>query len=380
MNVLYIVSRYPHPYQTFVQREIDAVRRCGVHVAVTAIVGGPWRPAAAVRWFFRRPRTWLALVGRILADTAWRPRVCAKSLAAFARGCAVADAIRPHPPDAVHAHWATYPATAALAVAGFTSVPFSFAVHAYDVFQTRTLIPFKVRSARFVVVNCRYTRDELCRLYPPLERDKLILLYNSLDARAFALQPAQPAAPPVVLGIGQLVATKGFHVLIEAFARLRAAGRTAVLRLVGTGPEQARLAALAARLNVAADVRFDGFLEPGQVQTLLRTAAVLAMPCVHPRRGSHDALPNVILEAQAAGVPVVASALFGIPEVVADGRTGLLVAPHQPAELAAALRTVLDNPALAAGLAKAARQQAEVLFDGSRNGATLVGLFKERRS
>jgi len=343
-------------------------------------VGGPWRPAAAVRWFVRRPRAWLALVGRLLADTAWRPRVCAKSLATFARGCAIADTMRRNPPDHVHAHWATYPTTAALAVSAFTAIPFSFAVHAYDVFQTRTLIPFKTASARFVVVNCRYTRDELCRLYPALDRDKLVLLYNSLDARALAAAPAQPAAPPVVLGIGQLVPTKGFHVLIEALARLRGVGREVVLRLVGSGPERARLVRLAARLGVAEHVRFDGFRDPGEVRALLRTAAVLAMPCVNPRRGSHDALPNVILEAQAAGVPVAASALFGIPEAVEDGRTGLLVAPNRPAALADALRRLLTDRALAAGLTAAARTQAQVLFDGARNGATLVDLFKDCRS
>lgn len=156
---------------------------------------------------------------------------------------------------------------------------------------------------------------------------------------------------PYVLGLGRLEAQKGFDVLIEAHARL---GRPDLdLLLAGEGSARAALEGLVRARGTGDRVRFLGSTDRPASLALLRGAAVVACP------SRFEGLPLVCIEALAAGRPVVATAVNGIPELVHDGETGLLVPPDDPAALAAALARLLDAPELAARLAAQGRLQAE---------------------
>ena len=401
MKVAYFVSRYPQPCQTFVQREIRGVIAAGVCVTVFPIVSPRRRvrtsagargalpveviytqglSAGCIRWALyylgRQPETCLRLLGMIIRDTWRRPLDLAKSLVSFHKSFALAAAVRAMDCDHIHAHWSSHPATAAMVVSKLTGIPFSFAFHAYDLFATRILLRRKLREASLAVLNCRHNWDYLLRLYPDTDTRKLVLLYNGLDLERFGKQARLgDKARPLLLVIGRLVASKGFDCFIEACRLLAEDGRSFRGVIIGDGPEKARLRSLVRKHGLEDSVELLGEKPVEAVLGYLGQAALLAVPCVQPRRGSHDALPNVIMEAQAARVPVVASNLFGIPEIVKHDVTGLLVPPGEPRALKLAMARLLDDAALGPRLAARARQELAREFDIHANGARLAALF-----
>jgi glycosyltransferase involved in cell wall biosynthesis len=159
---------------------------------------------------------------------------------------------------------------------------------------------------------------------------------------------------PLVLGLGRLVAKKGFGTLLAAWPEVLAHHPQATLAIVGYGDLRAELEAQAARLGLAGSVRFAGQLESQRAAAYLAAADVFALPIV---REGVDGLPNVLLEAMGAGLPVVASLVAGVPDVIDDGVHGLLVAERDPDALAAAIVRLLDDRKLAAALGAAARSR-----------------------
>jgi glycosyltransferase involved in cell wall biosynthesis len=153
--------------------------------------------------------------------------------------------------------------------------------------------------------------------------------------------------PPTVLAIGRLVPKKGFDVLVEAAARLEVAADVVI---IGDGPCRADLQALVDRLGAGRRIRLLGAVDHAGTLSWLRRASVLAGPFRIDEEGDRDSMPVVVKEAMAAGLPVVASDEVGVPEMVEDGRTGILVPPGDPEALAAALDSVLADPARAAAM------------------------------
>jgi glycosyltransferase involved in cell wall biosynthesis len=171
--------------------------------------------------------------------------------------------------------------------------------------------------------------------------------------------PAQPSRPNLVLFLGRLEPAKGVFDLLEALAAVRGAVPDVRLVCAGDG-DRVGVARYAERLGIADAVKFTGWVGPSGKRALFEAAAVFALP-------SYDeALPVSLLEAMAAGVPVVASAVGGIPEVVADGVSGCLVAPGDKASLERALRRLLTDGELAARIGAAARETARLRFAPER--------------
>jgi glycosyltransferase involved in cell wall biosynthesis len=174
--------------------------------------------------------------------------------------------------------------------------------------------------------------------------------------------PVEPAARPVdeapgyLLFVGRLRIRKGVEVLLEALRSLRATQPGACLLVAGDGEHRASLERRAAELDLGSAVRFLGRCDAGRVRGLLRGACALVVPSIY------EGMPLVVLEAMEAGVPVIASRVSGIPEVVADGRTGWLVPPEDPERLAAALEAALADPEEARRRGEAGRRRVEDEF------------------
>jgi glycosyltransferase involved in cell wall biosynthesis len=305
-----------------------------------------------------------------------------KSLLAFSRGIAIAGIVESGGYEHIHAHWSTYPATAAMTASLLTRIPFSFAFHAYDLFDTRILLRRKLDAAAFAVLNSQCSVTYLQQIHPTVDNRKLVLLYNGLDLDPMASRrdgSRKRTSPPLILGIGRLVRTKGFRYLLEACHLLADEGRSFRLILIGAGPEEARLRSLVRRYQLENVVQFAGQLTEDKVSEQLSQAEVLVAPSLDPGSGSHDVLPNVILEAQASGIPVVATNVFAIPETVIDGTSGLLVPQEDAPALKQAIAHLLDDFDHAARLAETAKKNLRQNFDIHRNGARLLGLFQSAR-
>jgi len=209
-----------------------------------------------------------------------------------------------------------------------------------------------------------YARDRTGRQLG-LDPRRTVTIYNGVDLDRFRWvpRPAGATARPTILVVAHLIPEKGVDVLLRAFALLE--DPEARLIVVGDGPEQAGLRALAASLGIDARTEFAGLRD--DVPSCLQTAEVFVHPAVWA-----EAFGWTIAEAMASGCVVVASRTGGIPELVEDGQTGLLVEPHDPKAIAAALNRVLASPDLRRRLAAAARRRVEERFSLQRCAAQHV--------
>lgn len=202
----------------------------------------------------------------------------------------------------------------------------------------------------------RLERTDICA-------DKLHVLYNGIDTEHFtpgapegATALGLPSDAPVIGTLGRLEPQKGITYLLEATAML--AGRWPVLTVLiaGQGSLREELKAKAKALGVVNHVRFLGFIPVREAVDFLRLLDVFVLPSRWETFGLAAA------EAMAVGVPAVVANVGGLPEVVADGETGLVVPPHNPEALAAAIERLIQNDQLRQCMARAGRQRVEALF------------------
>jgi glycosyltransferase involved in cell wall biosynthesis len=260
--------------------------------------------------------------------------------------------------------------------ARFAGLSYTFTAHAKDIFHESTRredLERKLRDAAGVVTvsdyNVSYLRSEYGGAAAGVRR-----IYNGIDLEAFSYK-APVNRRPSILAIGRLVEKKGFGDLLQACARLAAQGRPVDCRIIGAGPLEAELRAHAARLGVDTSVVFPGPRPQSEIMREIAQASVCVVPCVLGSDGNRDGLPTVLLEAMSLGTPCVATPVTGIPEIIHDGITGLLIPEHDPGALAAAIERLLDDEALRCRLARHARELIEREFDIDRNTERLRELF-----
>jgi glycosyltransferase involved in cell wall biosynthesis len=397
--IAYLGRVLPVLSETFVVREIAALRSLGVRIKPFSLYppdqkvvhpeapglarevevlyrpASPWFWLAHLFFLLRHPgRYWHCLVRYALrAPEPWRNR--RRCLAFFVVAPYTAWHLRRAGVQHLHAHFANAPASVALPAAHLAGISFSFTVHAYDLFIDRLLLPAKLEAAAFVASISRYNLDFLQANFPAAAaRARMALVRNGIDPERFRPQPHAIGNPPLVLAVGRLVETKGFHVLVEACARLRQVGRACHCLIVGEGPEAKRLKQIVGDLELDDWVELPGRLQPEELLPVFRRADLLAMPaCI--RDGDQDGIPTVLIEALAMEIPVVATRVSGIPELVIDGRTGLLVDSNDPAALAAAMARLLQDRGLARRLAAEGRQLVVSEFNSRRSAARMLELF-----
>lgn len=276
----------------------------------------------------------------------------------------------------LHAHFASAATTVARAAAAIAGVPYSFTAHAKDIFHDSVDpedLERKLAGAHHVVTVSDYNLAHLRERFPTA-CSRLVRVYNGLDLDRFP-RSAEDRAPGVV-AVGRLVEKKGFSVLVQAVAELRRAGRDVRCSIVGGGELATALAEQVDRLGVRDLVTLTGPLPQSGVASIVAGTQVLAAPCVIGSDGNADGLPTVLLEALAVGTACVSTTVTGIPEVVRDGETGMLVPPGDPVALAASVRRLLDDAALRTHLADAGRLLVESQFDGRRQARELRSLVE----
>jgi glycosyltransferase involved in cell wall biosynthesis len=383
--VAYALTKYQQPSQTFVENEIRELRRRGVDVRVVSVERGEvdrsdddrvrylddlgdrraWLPHHR-RWAQRSPRAYarfLREVVRYRSEAGSRPEQLP-----WWRLPAVATELRAAGVVAVHAHFGWSGATAAACLGALLGVPWSVTLHAKDIFAKRQNLAAKVHGADVVVTVCDYNRRWMAT-HLDLTRPMQVL---TCGVEAPADDDERPKEVDVVT-VGRLIPKKGVDTLLRAAARL---DPVPSVEVVGDGPERAALEALASALGIAASVRFRGSLSHDEALDRIRAGRVFCLPCRLTADGDRDAVPTVIVEAMMRGVPVVATDVVGIPELVGDD-AGILVPPDDDAALAAALRELLGDPGRAAALGKGGAERARAEFEVGRQTerlATLLGV------
>lgn len=205
-------------------------------------------------------------------------------------------------------------------------------------------------------------------LCPPPEWDKLVVVHCGADLDRYRLRATPPTGDRElsVICVGRLVARKGQAILLEA---LSAMGGAPTVTFVGSGPGAAELEALAAQLNLTGRVTFAGPRSQDEMPGLLSGHDVFCLASFS------EGVPVVLMEAMATGLPVVSTPIAGIPELIADGTTGLLVAPGRVDLLAEGLTRLQADPDLRARLSHGGRDAVERAFDAEKCAAELAGVF-----
>ena len=283
----------------------------------------------------------------------------------------------------LHAHFAHAPTTVTWLAARITGLSFSFTAHAKDIYDASHnpagLLRRKLEAAEFVVTCTEANRTHLAGIAPAAHIHRV---YHGLNAELTGLldgappHPARDHGPLRVVSVGRLVPKKGFDVLVEACALLVAEGVDVRCRIIGPSDEaEPALRDLIAARGLAGVVDLVGPMRQADLAREYADADVFALPCRILDSGDRDGIPNVLVEALAAGLPVVTTPISGITELIVDGETGLLVEPDDPTALAGALaRLRADRPLVARLAANGARQVRE-RFDGDRLARQLADLF-----
>jgi len=357
--LLYVLKRFPRLSQTFVLNELLELERQGVDVGVLARAGADE-----------------ALSHGALATLRARVQYLPDS-----KGDAeLVEAVRHLRPGHLHAHFATWGARAAHLAGTSTGVPYSFTAHARDIYGDHVddaALVERIAGARFVVTVTEFNRRYLTALMDDAGAPgRIVRIYNGVDLDALAPRGVERDRD-LVVSVGRLIEKKGFHELVAAIDTVRGSRPAVRCVIVGEGPDRAALEAQIAERGLEPHLSLPGAMRQQEIATLVERAAVFALPCVVAADGDVDALPTVILEAMALGTPVVSTAISGIPEMVQDGRTGLLVGERDVPALAAALDRLLGDVAERARFATAARAVVAERFDLRRNVATLRGLFTD---
>ncbi len=398
MKIGYLFSRYPVPSQTFCDTEMRALEDAGAEVEVFScspplasfrhdpagrprgpvFYAPPERGLAWERAAAQARGTWPAGLIRD-HETRFGPRhdPAKRSLHAVHFAALMAKRGIGH----VHVHFAGHAAHTALLLHAIAGLPFSFTAHAQDFLVdlgNDDLLREMCEQAAFVVAVSEFSRRALVEKCPASE-PKIFRVYNGLPLSAWPLGKAEPspAGPLRIFSAGRLIEFKGFDDLIEACDLLRERGVDFHCGIAGEGPMRAALEGQIARLGLKGRVRLLGLAPRSQVAAQLAEADVFALACRVDAAGACDVLPTVILEAMAAGKPVVSTRLAAVPEMVEEGVTGFLAAPGRPQEIADALARLAGDPPLRARMGQAGRARMESVFTAESASARLLGLFSK---
>ena len=390
-EVAYLFERFPSFGQTFCYREVAELERQGTTVHVFSIrrpVDEPaedWDRSLVERvHYLPEEKSLVAEVDRMLKTNAVpdRARAAVKEwgrqsdFLRLYQALYVGVRLQEKGVRRIHAHFAGMAARTAYWINEFFGIPYSFTAHANDIFAPRDFVVSLAKligNAAAVVTVGDYAVRSLQEQFPE-SAAKIHRVYNGVDLARFAVTDFR-SAPPEIISIGRLIEKKGFSDLISACALLRSRGQEFQCIIIGEGPLEESLRAQIAEENLKPCVTLSGPQTQAQIAQRLAHATVFALPCTHETGGGMDNLPTVIMEAMAAGLPVISTPLAGIPEMVEDEANGELVPDRDPAALAAAIEKLLDDPERARRLGDRSRQIAKEKFSIETSARELLELF-----
>ena len=292
--------------------------------------------------------------------------------------------LKDHHPSLIHAHFGIE-GVSALPLRRRLRIPLVTTFHGFDATLATYALLCSPAWLHYPLLRHKLAREgDLFLCASSFIRDRVLALgfpearththYIGVDCRE--IQPRDPAEEePAILHVARLVDVKGTRHLLRAFASLAPRYGGVQLVIIGDGPLRRSLQALAEALKVQDRVRFLGALPHAQVLAWMRKAAMLVLPGVRTATGRAEGLGLVLLEAAATGVAVIGSRVGGIPEVVVDGHTGLLVPERDEGALAESLAALLDDPARRHRMGAQGRALAEQRFDIHQQSAALESLY-----
>jgi glycosyltransferase involved in cell wall biosynthesis len=419
MRIAYVLSRYPKVSHTFIWREIAELRSQGFEVDTfslwrtqaqdllssadreayeTTFALRPPDPRGYLRAHARalgRPLAYLGCLRHALRLSSPGLKSRLNALLWFAEAILVAERCRRRGVEHVHAHFAGAPAAIASLAARFSrraksgkgADSWSFTVHGPVEFFD-PLLRDKVEDAQLVVCISDFARSQLMALVDESHWGKLHVVHCGVDIPAYRskLEAAAQASPAADRGVGEddsqgatkllcvgrIVSLKGHAILLQAVSELVHAGAAVRLTIVGDGPRKNDLTGYARTLGLTDEVEWTGTLAQEELPLLYAEADVFCLPSFA------EGVPTVLMEAMLTETPVVTTTIAGVPELVEDGVSGVLVPPGRAEAIAAAVAHLMGDAALRSRMGAAGRRKVELEFDCRISARQLAAIFRDQ--
>jgi colanic acid/amylovoran biosynthesis glycosyltransferase len=370
MKIAYLTNCFGIQSHTFIRREIAELNKLGIEVELFGIheemsdrLTPPERalverttylyPLPILRiiylnlfWMLFRARRYWPTLWTALTNKEPQLKQRLKLVYHFFIAPYLADAMAQKKVEHIHAHFLNVSSTMAMYASLLTGIPYSITVHSAGTKNAPHIIgiPLKLKYAQFLVMISHYNIDYFDAIYPCRDKSSVVRCGMDLDhypfRTALQLKAESGQGAPRILAVGRLVEKKGFEYLIDAvgIVKTRHPQVPFKLEVVGSGPLEEHLKRKVAELGIQDSVIFYGPASTDEVRDKMLDSTVVVVPSVTGRSGEMEGIPVVLMEAMALGVPVISTQHSGIPELVRNGETGVIVGERDAEALALALQ------------------------------------------
>lgn len=373
-NIAYLLLHFPYLTETFVAEEIRVIRELGFNVHIISLLeagDGPIQPASeellrftwyspgiislyslrsVLYYLLKSPRKFLKLVIDILSQPYNMDiSLFFKRGVIFIKAANAAFYLKDKNVTGIHSHFAWLSGAATYICSALLKIPFTVTTHAYDIFASNDLLPLVCKKAIHVVTiseyNKRYLMDQV-----EIPSSKISVIHcgvksSNLD-NPFIKKGTTSEKAIKYLSVGSLITKKGHNYLIDACDHLKQRGIDFVCNIVGTGPDHNDLQNQINEHGLQNQVNLLGAMLSGDLKFEFNNHDVFVLASVRSNLGDQDGIPVVLMEAGAAGLPLISTNISGIPEIVVDGKTGIMVEPEDSLALADAMQKLANNPDL----------------------------------
>jgi glycosyltransferase involved in cell wall biosynthesis len=399
-KIAYIMSRFPHLPETFILREMIELERFDWEVVLyplivqdqallhedaqawmTRVRRSRWMSGgilvANLKRVVKQPIRYVSTFLRMVWESLTSPKYLLRSLLLFPKIVYMAQEMQADQITRIHAHYATYPALAAWIIYQFTEIPYSITVHAHDIYVDRSMLASKVRDAAFVVAISEFNRRFLGEHLGDWAIQKTHVIHCGIQPEWYTPnQAAKNNRRFEIVSIGSLQPYKGQRYLIEACQLLRQQGIDFHCRVIGDGQLRSELQHLIDNKDLKDHVELTGSIPQESIAKILPQADCYIQPSIITPSGKMEGIPVSLMEAMASGLPVVATDISGISELVRDGQTGWLCPPENPQALVDAIRTIYTDRHSAEETALAGQELVINEFNLHQNVKQLSALFQ----
>lgn len=396
MRIAYMMSRFPLLSETFIVREMNEFERQGGEISLFPLICQEQEIThyEAEQWLERRncipfiDINVLRTLVKTFIKSPWRlikvfiniffwnlpsPKFLLRSLILFPKSIHTANKIMAEKIDHVHVHYASHPALVAYIIHQFTGISYSITIHSHDIYDNRVMLKQKLGAAKFLVTISNFNVDYLINLLGNWVKDKVFVIHSGVNLSEFSPKKDRQLNTTkkfVLLQIGSLHWKKGQTFFLKAIKILDSEVGNLQVQIIGDGPERKNLEKLIIELGLTNTVHLLGAKNQVEVKQFLSNADCYIQTSIS------EGIPVALMEALACELPVISTNITGIPELVLDGETGILVPPKDAASIANAIQFIINNPDLAKKYGKAGRKHVEEEFNLQKNVRKLIDLFQ----
>lgn len=372
LEVVYILFRFPNLTETFVAEEIQKIQKLDVKIKVFSLLKpkedlvhpvsssilpvtqyvpriiNPSIWAAQFHYLIKNPGLYFRLLWTLLKQPTKYFRAYLQRLTIFFKAVWAAKALQSSQIQLIHTHFAWLSAAASWIVSQLLDVPFSVTAHAFDIYSEKNdLLNLITDQAAKIITISDINKKNILKMNSRISENKIHVIRCGIDLSFFSNENyfREPIGNPLeITSVGSLIEKKGHEFLIKACSKLKEKDIPFHCVIIGTGPQHDYLENLIKENNLVNEVILPGRMSQDWVKERLRSSQMFVLACVTTEDNDQDGIPVAIMEAIAMGVPVISTAVSGIPELIKHEKTGLLVKQRDPDALAAAMIRLSEHP------------------------------------